>query len=118
MLNKERILKWAEALESGQYVQSRGCLRVGQASQEYCCLGVACEVFRKETGEGEWRPGGFYVDADSHSLTYLPSSVVKWFGLESPDPYIKGERATYWNDVLHKPFSEIARYVRGLVEGH
>jgi hypothetical protein len=51
MVNKERLTKAVEALESGQYRQTQGTLaRVLVAGDDetrqeaYCCLGVFCEV--------------------------------------------------------------------------
>lgn len=36
---------WIKALRSGKYKQGTGCLRKGN---EYCCLGVLCEVLDLE----------------------------------------------------------------------
>lgn len=38
---------WIEALKSGKYSQ---CIRVLHIENEYCCLGVACEL----SEIGEW----------------------------------------------------------------
>ena len=38
----DRIVKWFDALESGEYKQGRGLL--GSAETGYCCLGVGCTV--------------------------------------------------------------------------
>ena len=49
---KKRVKKlWVEALRSGGYKQGRKRLRYGDT---YCCLGVLCDLYRKETGEGKW----------------------------------------------------------------
>lgn len=47
MSNKriERLNKWVKALESGKYKKGRYQLKSGNKSPEYCCLGVACEIF-------------------------------------------------------------------------
>lgn len=74
--------KWIAALESGEFPQGKGALR---SDRGYCCLGVACEVYRRETGIGEWVPGdgawvfkitGYYESA------ILPLSLVEVFGLK------------------------------------
>lgn len=39
---KEDIVKWSNALRSGEYKQTKGKL---QDLDGHCCLGVACEVF-------------------------------------------------------------------------
>lgn len=91
MLN-ENAQKWVQALESGQFHQGRGSLRIGGS---YCCLGVACELYRRETGQGEWRviPGDgtydFHVNGISeHAI--LPPIVKNWLGLlESSGGYEK-----------------------------
>lgn len=38
---------WVEALESGKYAQTTGCL---QSRLGYCCLGVAAKVYQETTG--------------------------------------------------------------------
>jgi hypothetical protein len=85
MVNKERILLWVEALESGQYQQERSALRQGDG---YCCLGVACEVAIANGLPLEVKPvvAPLNVDA-SHAIwlydgsqTYLPRAVGEWFG--------------------------------------
>lgn len=37
---------WATALRSGEYEQGRGYLR---NNGEYCCLGVACDLFDRDS---------------------------------------------------------------------
>lgn len=41
-VKKEDIQKWANALRSGKYKQGLLCL---QFNGNYCCLGVACDLF-------------------------------------------------------------------------
>lgn len=41
-VSKKDMLKWIEALRSGEYAQTTGRL---QDFEGYCCLGVACELF-------------------------------------------------------------------------
>lgn len=43
-MNKENILKWCEALESGLYEQDRDALITDFG---YCCVGVADDIFNK-----------------------------------------------------------------------
>lgn len=42
---KEHRKEWAEALRSGDYKQGFGCLHSGDS---YCCLGVACDLFKNK----------------------------------------------------------------------
>ena len=41
--------KWVEALESGQYKQTKGYLSKG--NNRFCCLGVACDLYQEEIGD-------------------------------------------------------------------
>lgn len=85
--------KWArvklllDALRSGKYEQGTGQLRF---NNRFCCLGVACDIYNKETNLGKWivdsyptlgtlywttnRPGEKAID------TTLPNEVRDWFG--------------------------------------
>lgn len=73
----ERRERWAEALESGKYAQTKGALRDRNG---YCCLGVACDLYAKDTGEA-WKK-----DADGYQFLYnvgsLPQQVCEWLGLK------------------------------------
>ena len=78
-----------EALRSGRYKQARFNLRV---DDEYCCLGVACEL----SGLGEWgrpflgyRPYS-YDTGDSladggPAENQLPWTVQKFYGFAGPE---------------------------------
>ena len=48
---KEHLRKWVEALRSGDYKQAEGALSRGDS---YCCLGVACDIYRKSAKRGKW----------------------------------------------------------------
>lgn len=120
---KERLIKWAEALESGKYKQASGFLRRKNHFDGpeflYCCLGVACEVFREETGEGEWRDNVFMGNS-----FVLPDAVADFFGfnrglhdgtmqLKMDDPHMA---CWQMNDTEGAPFPHIAQYIRELAE--
>jgi hypothetical protein len=104
---KLRLLAWCELLESGDLPQTRGALRVAAVDPEiepeaeaesesapvgFCCLGVACELYRRETGAAEWSapcPGTgdrTFLGSDS----YLPKDVREWLGLTYFDPQLTG----------------------------
>lgn len=77
------------ALRSGEYKQTHGGLR---DQKGYCCLGVACDVYHKETGEGEWRDGPLdlsyyrFVTPGGPSEgepAVLPQAVEEWLGFTS-----------------------------------
>jgi hypothetical protein len=82
--NRERIALWLAALRSGEYEQVEGGLR---EQDSYCCLGVACEVMRKQTGRGEWVGTTFRVEGEN-SCSVLPHPVQEWFGLEESNPAV------------------------------
>lgn len=77
-LNKEAMLEWVEALESDLYAQGHNTLNL---NEEFCCLGVACDVFaeRLNLHIAENSLFGTSYNGNSNSL---PSVVSKYLGLE------------------------------------
>lgn len=46
-MNRDKVMKWVKALESGRYRQGRGTLRRKRGDAErFCCLGVAAKINR------------------------------------------------------------------------
>lgn len=75
--------KWLAALRSGEFTQAREYLRNRFVwGYGYCCLGVLCEVYRRETDDGEWDDGSFWTEDGSGGDTTLPIQVWRWAGLE------------------------------------
>lgn len=84
-MHKEIADKLTEALTSGEYTQAQRSLRTENG---FCCLGVLCDLYRKETGDQkEWS-----VDIDvngvvTHSFLgetgVLPYEVRNWAGMKS-----------------------------------
>lgn len=79
----DNAAKWIAALRSGDYSQGRSRLRTQEG---YCCLGVACEVYRQETGEGQWlgdTVGGHFLFRTSAETVsaFLPGPVCDWLGV-------------------------------------
>ena len=70
-------LKWIEALESGDYPQGTGNLK---KDGTYCCLGVACQIFKDELGIKEDVIGTLSV-FDNQSCALPPEKVVTHLGL-------------------------------------
>lgn len=82
MLN-DNAKKWVAALRSGEFSQTQAVLR---DLRGYCCLGVLCEIFRRETGRGEWDARYFFVEDEGkryESHTDLVRQVAQWVGLET-----------------------------------
>lgn len=76
---------WLKALRSGKYNQGRCFLRL---NGDYCCLGVLCDVYQKQTGKGEWRDRVFFDGAGDDSSGYLPRAVQEWAGLSVSNPLL------------------------------
>ena len=76
---------WVNALPN--YEQTTGALRIGD---RFCCLGVLCDLYVKETGNLSWERNEddkgheYYIGDD---LDYLPHEVMKWAELNQRDPY-------------------------------
>jgi len=92
--NIERIKLWVEALESGEFRQAAGALRKiggGDGLLEgsgMCCLGVACEVYRRHSPPAS---GVEWVSQDNGVATFLgaqsmlPEAVREWYGMNDGD---------------------------------
>ena len=115
-MNPEIKEMWAKALESGDYKQGEGALRVDDG---FCCLGVLCDLHAKATG-GVWvgsidpeRPSTMgYLGNDEE---VLPHVVVEWAGLDVQDPQLNIDgrlaHASNHND-SGKTFQQIAQAIR------
>lgn len=84
--------KWVAALRSGKYKQ--GTNRLRSANDEFCCLGVACEVAAEEGIIGPARlvenvsePG--YAYGAQGNEAFLPYEVAQWLGLEGISGQLK-----------------------------
>jgi len=99
---KKRIKnKWLKELRSGAYKQGRGVmLKITDEGDEFCCLGVLCDIHARETGNA-WCVNQTTVSVNSspdsmfsgpryleHEME-LPQGVVDWAGLDSLDPVVK-----------------------------
>ena len=96
-MNAELKTKWVEALRSGKYAQARRTLRKPD-SNEFCCLGVFCEVQGMEWDKDK---SGFYV----FSQSTMPPPIVS-AGLLAPI----AQQLAQMNDG-GKTFAEIADYI-------
>jgi uncharacterized protein (DUF779 family) len=115
-MNKELIKEWINDLRSGKYKQSVGCL---MNENGYCCLGVACETYKRLTGKGEWVKEGlinsftiYGIDdtytEDKH-VALLPNVVRGFFGFSETNPRLcNGNQCTTCNDAKHFDFNKIA----------
>jgi hypothetical protein len=91
---KKRVKKlWVEALRSGEFRQGKGALHPNHKNGGgYCCLGVLCELHRRETGEGKWQKNAWgdreYVVNGHSSDSDLPLPVMEWAGLTRATPIL------------------------------
>jgi len=113
--------KWVNALRSGEHSQTQGNLKDDTG---YCCLGVLCDIYSKESGE-VWQP----TIAPDEKIIYeihnsygtLPTAITNWAGTNSDSPYVKikiidpkgntekiNVSLDQLNDDYHYNFSQIA----------
>ncbi len=79
--------KWVETLRSDEFTQARHRLRTNEG---YCCLGVACELYRREhLDNSSWfkHNGYFEFEVDNFAaVSILPIPVSRWlFGVDNCD---------------------------------
>lgn len=104
----ENAKKWVEALRSKSYEQGGGALR---CEQLFCCLGVACDIYAKETGAGEWE-GNIFIANDHTASVVLPQSVRAWLGLtDDAGGYADGQCSLACDNDEGKSFEEIATII-------
>lgn len=80
---------WVAALRSGKYKQGRNSLR---KDDEYCCLGVACEVAMQHSVELNVRQGREDYYYNSHNAC-LPNEVKHWLGMSDECGLLKRDTA-------------------------
>lgn len=98
--------RWCAALESEQYQQGQDWLR---KDDRFCCLGVLCDLYAKETGEPWMARDRMYAFMGASAC--LPERVIAWAGLTNYNPMIAGTAASCWND-NGTPFPAIAAAIR------
>jgi hypothetical protein len=100
-VNAERAALWVSALRSGEFRQGRKLLR-SYDGEKWCCLAILCEVYRRETGNGEWTEKhgmapAFVVDGRDER-SYAPKPVAEWVGIddEGQTKYVR-KNENYWS---------------------
>jgi hypothetical protein len=108
--NMKMVLK---ALRSGEYKQTREALQDGGG---YCCLGVMCAVFEKETGETIRR--GPKTGQILGGNLFDQRGVQEWVGLVDSEGDSDGERTlAELNDGEGYTFSQIADFIESEPQG-
>lgn len=108
--------KWVRALRSGKFKQTKKVLaRVRAGETRYCCLGVACELYRRETKEIEKKVVKNVVYFDDKQFTLL-RDVQSWLGLEGDCGEYEGSSLAEQNDDGVK-FEKIADIIESQPKG-
>jgi hypothetical protein len=114
-MNPDIAVRWVTALRSGEYVQGKSYLRVGNQLRDedkFCCLGVLCELAVADNviDPPEEVNGIFYY---GHAAKMPPEKVTDWAGME-PNQTIR------YNGEVHSlaslndigvPFDTIAAFI-------
>lgn len=100
--------KWLKALRSGKYRQTRGKLK-GKVG--HCCLGVACEIAKKEG----------VIGGHEGELMYLPYAVAAWLSIRSSGGVFKDKKGytrslANYNDISKYNFKKIADIIEDNAE--
>lgn len=121
-MNKEIKKLWVEALRSGKYKQGTGRLsRVDDNGvTRMCCLGVLCDLYTKQTGNGGWivydemiRFISFPSVPVIGESSLLPREVAHWADLDN-NRGMKGINLDSMNDGIGQPahsYAEIAMVI-------
>jgi hypothetical protein len=113
--------KWVAALRSGDYQQTDAVLRL---DSHYCCLGVLCDLYSRETGVA-WSPNPHTYNLAMHNNdNTLPIEVRVWAHLADEygayvevetdeggathPPYLARPSLTELNDRWNYDFEQIA----------
>jgi len=116
-MNKDIAEKWAEALRSGEYEQGTSALCM---DNKHCCLGVLCEVYKKEAGDGQWTEAGgtaalMFNTIKGGDTQLPPNAVYNWAGMNDSNPVVRYEglftHFTHLNDKSLLTFDEIAEII-------
>lgn len=109
--------KWVAALRSGNYKQGRGVLK--SPHNEYCCLGVACELYRQEHPNARWSDlSAFMIGSVKAYQEALPIEVQEWLGLKTSLGQFSGGRTLAGlNDHYYASFDQIADQIESEPEG-
>ena len=81
--------KWVAALRSGEYKQGQYSLR--NNSNQFCCLGVLCDLYDKEQGSNSWNLLSYDYGFGHEESTEVPPFRVwsSWAGMAEHNPVIQ-----------------------------
>lgn len=98
----ERRLAWAAKLESGEYAQGTGELRVSDTN--FCCLGVACDLYDNT----KWSQSDTLVWDYEDKVASPPKGVVEFYAFTAEEI----SHFAILNDDEQFTFAQIAERVR------
>lgn len=103
MTPQEVRKRWVAALRSGKYQQGRYFLR---NADNYCVLGVLCDLHAKQFGFYNWEFNGLTVNSYSYGSSSIvpPLAVLEWVGLNADEH----AHLVEMNDEDHETFEHIA----------
>lgn len=106
-MNQEVKERWLKALRSGEYPKVRGYLKTLEG---YCCLGVLCDLYSKETGIQWDNYDGSYSFMGADGVP--PPKVKNWADTNPTFPSVKFKGILFnlqtLNDYERLTFNEIA----------
>ena len=122
---------WVAALRSGKYNQGRNeLLTYKNGVPMFCPLGVACDVYRIETGDGIWQQLASDRDAErwpnrrtfidgagERRVGFLPDAVTAWMGLDNNSGGNCFRSIPALNDQEGLSFEEIASFIESQPKG-
>lgn len=121
--------QWLYALRSGDYAQGFGALkRLNNDNPEFCCLGVACDLYLKAVG-GSWVAENFSSQNKVKTIRFitiegvqcqgdLPEVVANWLGLvHANGKSDKYDPLTVLNDSKLLTFTQIADFIESEPDG-
>lgn len=103
-MNQDIKREWVAKLRSGKYEQGKGRLR--SKGNQYCCLGVLCEI---GVEDGTIEPPILMGENYSYGMNtgFLPDALVKEYGLRGQETItLMG-----MNDEKNMSFGQIAQYI-------
>lgn len=111
MMNLDIKKLWTAALLSSEYEQTHGVLHDNDG---YCCLGVLCDLYAKDTNT-VWQTDGVTFSLNGESEILLVDVTI-WAGLPNRNPVIQlqpgiNAQLSDANDNERLTFSAIAKLI-------
>jgi hypothetical protein len=109
-MKRETLNHWIEALESGKYKKGSNFLR--SSNDEYCCLGVLCEIEKVPTEiEMLISPRSFGYDGSFSILSYDLKTKFNMFGCAGNHKFDDNMSLASLNDT-HDSFEPVIQQLK------